>query len=113
MFSHEAHLRLAWINITKYGHQQAEVNVREQLYRYVCSQGAKDKFNLTLTLAAVKAVHHFVKRSHVNSFVEFMAEFPRLKYDFKALMDAHYGFDIYHSKRAKEQFLQPDLLAFS
>ena len=33
-FSHEAHLRLAWINIDRYGIEQAEKNIQNQLRKF-------------------------------------------------------------------------------
>lgn len=59
-FSHEAHIRLAWIHIGKYGLDQAEKNITTQLLQYVDFAGARDKYNATLTLAAVKAVYHLM-----------------------------------------------------
>ena len=111
-FSHEAHLRLAWINIDKYGIQQAEKNIQNQLQKFVEFVGAKDKYNMTLTLAAIKAVYHFTLKSKSDNFMDFITEFPRLKYNFKELMDFHYGFDIYNSEKAKTEFLKPDLIPF-
>ncbi|UOY07325.1 hypothetical protein L0P88_01930 [Muricauda sp. SCSIO 64092] len=111
-FSHEAHLRLAWIHIDNYGIEQAEKNIPYQLQKFVNHVGAKGKFNMTLTLAAVKAVYHFMLKSNSNNFKDFIAEFPRLKYNFKELMGHHYGFDIYHSNLAKTAFLEPDLIPF-
>lgn len=111
-FTHEAHLRLAWININKYGIEQAEKNIQNQLQKFVEFVGAKDKYNMTLTLAAIKAVYHFMLKSNSDNFKDFMTEFPRLKYNFKELMDYHYSFDIYNSKKAKMEFLEPDLVPF-
>ena len=111
-FSHEAHLRLAWIHIDRYGIGQAEKNIPYQLQKFVNYVGAKGKFNMTLTLAAVKAVYHFMLKSDADNFKDFSAEFPRLKYNFKELMDCHYGFDIYNSNLAKTEFLEPDLIPF-
>jgi hypothetical protein len=112
IFSHEAHLRLAWINIKKYGIMKAETNIQRQLRKYVTSVGAESKYNTTLTLAASKAVHHFMLKSESNDFQEFMIEFPRLKNNFRELMSCHYGFDIYNSEKAKMKFVEPDLLPF-
>ncbi len=111
-FSHEAHLRLAWININKYGIEQAEQNICSQLQKFVEFVGAKDKYNLTLTIAAIKAVYHFWLKSNADNFKDFITEFPRLKYSFKELMASHYGFDIYNSDKAKTEYLEPDLLPF-
>jgi hypothetical protein len=112
IFTHEAHLRLAWIHITQYGIEQAIENVSTQLQNFVGHVGAADKFNKTVTIAALHAVHHFIKRSETHTFQEFIMEFPRLKTDFKALMGAHYAFDIFKSDKAKVEFVQPDLLPF-
>lgn len=112
IFSHEAHLRLAWLNIKKYGIIKAEINLQGQLQEYVKSVGAANKYNTTLTLAAIKAVNHFMLKSDSDSFQEFILEYPRLKYNFKALMSYHYGFDIYKSESAKQKYLEPDLLPF-
>ena len=111
-FSHEAHLRLAWIHIERYGVVQAEKHIVQQLQRYVVHLGAQDKFNMTLTVAAIKAVYHFKTKATSTIFNDFIHEFPRLKTDFKVLMACHYSKDIYRSKTAKKRFLKPDVLPF-
>lgn len=112
IFSHEAHLRLVWIHINNYGVGEAIKNVQLQLQNFVTHIGAKDKYNATLTIAAVKAVNHFMLKSKSSNFEDFIQEFPRLKYNFKDLMAFHYGIDIYNSKEAKAMYLEPDLLPF-
>ena len=113
LFTHEAHLRLAWIHIKKYGTEKAIKNICQQLSNYVELIGAGDKYNKTLTVAAIKAVSHFNNKCELNSFTDFIEMFPRLKYNFKELMALHYQKDIYNSERAKREYLEPDLLAFS
>jgi len=113
LFSHEAHLRLAYLNIKKHGPTEAEQVIQEQLKRYVAHQGAQDKYNTTLTLAACKAVQHFMAKATAADFTGFITEFPRLKHNFKDLMSAHYSMDIYSSASAKSEFLAPDLLPFN
>ena len=112
VFSHEAHLRLAWIHIRHYGVQQAIENICFQLKAYVQQLGAAGKFNKTVTVAAVKAVNHFMLKSYADNFYDFIHEFPRLKYNFKDLMAFHYQTDIYNNQKAKTEFLEPDLLPF-
>jgi len=111
-FSHEAHLRLAWICIDRYGIKGAEKYVPIHLQKFVEFVGANDKYNMTLTIAAIKAVYHFRLKSKSNNFKDFITEFPRLKMNFKDLMSCHYGFDIYNSESAKKEFLEPDRMAF-
>lgn len=113
LFNHEAHLRLAWIHVTKYGEAKAIDNITSQLFSFVVSLGAIHKYNKTLTIAAIKAVNHFIGRSGADNFDEFIQQFPRLKFNFKELMGSHYGIDIFNSAIAKQQYLEPDLLPFS
>lgn len=111
-FTHEAHLRLAWIYINKYGIENAIKAILIQLKNFVEFAGAEDKFNTTLTVAATKAVHHFMLKSKATHFKGFITESPRLKYNFKELMACHYGFDIFNSTKAKHAYLKPDLIPF-
>ncbi|TYP71638.1 hypothetical protein [Aquimarina intermedia] len=112
LFTHEAHLRLAYLYIQRDGVTQAESIVSQQLQRYVQQLGASDKYNATLTQAAIKAVHHFIQKSTTDTFEGLLHEFPRLKTNFKALMSCHYSFDIYTNDAARRTFLTPDLLPF-
>ena len=112
LFTHEAHLRLAYIHINKYGVKLAERNITSQLKAFVIHLGALDKYNETLTLAAVKAVYHFTLKSKSSDFQSFVLEFPRLKSNFRELMASHYSVDIFNSNKAKKEFLEPDLLPF-
>lgn len=112
IFSHEAHLRLAWIHINNYGIDKACNNICKQLKQFDRTFGDGTKFNKTLTIAAIRAVYHFMLKSSSDDFLGFKSEFPRLFTDLKGLLDQHYGFDIYHSEEAKNFYLQPDILPF-
>ncbi|MFK2820041.1 hypothetical protein U0L90_07935 [Flavobacteriaceae sp. LMIT009] len=109
LFSHEAHLRLAWIHIKKYGVDQAIENIQSQLKKFVAHVGATDKYHTTLTIVAVRAVDHFMQKSNHTDFQTFIAAFPKLKTDFKALINSHYSFDIFENEKARKKFLEPDL----
>jgi hypothetical protein len=111
-FNHEAHIRLAWIHIDQSGIDEAIKIVCNQIFNYAKSLGVPDKFNKTVTIAAVKAVNHFMKRSRTKNFKDFMAEHSRLKYNFKDLLAQHYDIDIFNLEIAKSSFLEPDLLPF-
>ena len=112
LFTHEAHLRLAWIHITKYGVNTAIANITHQLQNFVGYAGAADKYNQTVTVAAIKAVNHFVAKKKINDFLDFITEYPRLKTAFRELMWQHYTTDIFKSEEAKRVFLEPELLSF-
>jgi hypothetical protein len=112
LFNHEAHPRLAWIYINRDGFDDAITHVCSQIINYATSLGAADKYNETVTVAAVKAVYHFYLKSKSDNFRDFIEEFPRLKTNFKDLLAQHYGIDIFNSDVAKCSFLEPDLLPF-
>ncbi|MEL6556893.1 MAG: hypothetical protein AAFQ94_01835 [Bacteroidota bacterium] len=111
-FSHEAHLRLAYIHIKRYGEKQAIANITHQIRAYAESLGAHDKYNHTVTIAAIKAVSHFMNKSDAATFKELIAQFPRLTKNFKELLFAHYSQDIFNLESARKEFLEPDLLPF-
>lgn len=112
LFSHEAHLRLAWIHIRQSGVEKAIEIINKQLFDFVNALGAGDKFNQTVTTAAIRAVYHFILKSNTSSFQEFILENPRLKNQFKDLLFSHYKTDIFKSEKAKREYLEPELLPF-
>lgn len=111
-FNHEAHLRLAWIHIHKYGADQACINICKQIQEYVKKHGASDKYNHTLTIAAVKAVNHFYQKSGKADFKSFIKINQQLLLDFKELMQSHYSMDIFKSEQAQKSYIEPDLSPF-
>lgn len=112
IFNHEAHLRLAWIHIYKYGLEKAIDNITSQLKQFTTKIGASHKFNKTLSVASIYVVHHFMKKSDADNFKEFISENPKLRYAFKDLLECHYQIDIFNSETAKTKYIEPDLLPF-
>lgn len=113
LFNHEAHLRLTWIQLEKYGFEKAIENIQTQILNYVTKLGAEDKFHVTLTHAAIHIVNHFKQQSTSDSFLNFITEFPKLKNNFKELINTHYSAEKLHSPGAKTEYLEPDLQPFS
>lgn len=111
-FTHEAHLRLAYLHIKKYGIKLAQNNIQNLLLNFVGYVGANEKYNKTLTIAATKVVYHFMLKAKSENFNEFLLEFPQLKDKFKDLIHSHYSFNIFESKKAKSEYLSPDLIPF-
>jgi len=112
LFTHEAHLRLAWLHIVKYGINKAEKNIAHQIKKYVAFVGAQDKYNETVTIAGIKAVNHFIKCSTTINFIDFIKENNCLMSDFKGLLLSHYSTNIFDSDKAKTEFIEPELEAF-
>jgi hypothetical protein len=108
-FSHEAHLRLGWIHIRLYGIDRAEKNVTAQLQNFVKYAKAEDKYHETVTITGLRTINYFMKKSNCATFMEFIKEFPQLKYNFKDLINSHYKNDVFSSPIAKSQYIKPDL----
>ena len=112
LFTHEAHLRLAWVHITKYGIDKAISNIVAQLVNYTIAIGEQTIYNETVTIAAVKIVFHFMLKSRADNFEEFIGDNSRLQHNFKDLIGSHYRTDIFSSESAKRAYLEPELLPF-
>ncbi|NMH86964.1 hypothetical protein [Flavivirga algicola] len=112
LFSHEAHLRLGWINIKNLGLKKGEENIQKQLQNFVIHVGAHDKYNKTVTIVAMKILNHFMQQSKTDNFKDFINENSKLKDNFKQLIANHYSNDIFKSEKAKTVFLEPDLIPF-
>lgn len=112
LFSHEAHLRLAYIHIKKYGAVRSEGHMTEQIKGYAESLGVYDKFNKTVTIASVRIMNHFMSSGESDDFYGLMNEFPVLLADFRSLLSRHYSFNVFGDKQAKKDFVVPDLIPF-
>ncbi|MFK5981294.1 MAG: hypothetical protein QM499_00145 [Flavobacteriaceae bacterium] len=85
-FNHEAHIRLAWIHIKKYGSAQACKNTCEQIKKFYIVFDKDKKFNTEITIASIMIVKQFIKKSNSDTFPEFIKEFPRLNSNFLELI---------------------------
>lgn len=112
LFTHEAHIRLAWIHLRRYGEKEAIRQICTQIKQFDHHHGNGTKYHETMTVAAVKVVQHFISKSKVSSFSDFLSEFPRLKTHFKELLDQHYSVNQLIQPEAKTTYFEPDLLPF-
>ncbi|MCB0633435.1 MAG: hypothetical protein R2824_29490 [Saprospiraceae bacterium] len=113
LFTHEAHLRLAWIHIRRYGVEYAADQICLQIKDFDRLHGDGTKFHKTLTVAAVRAVYHFMQKFRSDNFADFIVEFPRLKHSFKELLDFHYTAKRLQNQDARYEYVEPDLVPFS
>lgn len=107
LFTHEAHLRLAFIHIQKYGEQRAIENIRTQLKKYVVFAGEAGKYHETVTVNSIKIMAKQMSSSTINDFKKFIHTFPSLLNDFKTEINNRYDFDVFKSKEARESYVAP------
>lgn len=112
LFTHEAHLRLAWLHVTHYGVLQAIQNICPQIAAYDKVFGDGTKYHKTVTIASVFVIDHFIHKSTSSTFENFIAEFPRLRTHFRDILSQHYSTDIVKDARAKTRYFVPDLQPF-
>ena len=113
IFTHEAHLRLAYIYINKYGLDKAISKLSIQIADCDNKYGDGTKYNKTLTIASTNIMYHFVKKAKSSDFKNLLVEYPKLKNDFIGLLKSHYDLDILNSKKAVKEYLEPDLAPFN
>ena len=111
-FTHTAHLRLAWVLLRENSLQKTRELMCEQIRRFDQTHGDGTKFHRTLTEAAVQVVHHFSKRATGSSFPDLLAEFPRLRTDFKGLLLSHYSATTLFAEESAQTYAEPDVLVF-
>ena len=111
-FTHEAHLRLAYIHIKKYGIKQAIKNISNQIINFDDKFGDGTKFNKRLTIASAKIVEHFMEKTTASDFKSMLLEFPILRSNFCELLKEHYKLDFF-KKEKEEDYLENNLVAFS
>ena len=98
LFTHKAHLRLAWLQIRLHGVEKASENCCVQISGFASFHGDDQKFNKTITTAAVYAVHHFMNEE--IRYEEFISNNPRLLSDLKILINSHYSYDVFDVAKA-------------
>lgn len=113
IFTHEAHLRLAYIYINKYGLDIAIDKLSIQIADCDNKYGDGTKYNKTLTIASTKIMHHFIEKAQSTDFNSLLREFPKLKLDFAGIIKSHYALNIFNSDKAKQEYLEPDLASFN
>lgn len=108
-FGHRAHLRVAYVYLTRQSRDDAARAVRQGLTTFLAANGLPaNKYHETLTRAWVMAVHHFMQRSPATqSADEFIDGNPELLDP--AIMLTHYSRDVLFSTAARESFVPPDM----
>lgn len=112
LFSHEAHIRLAWNVLQKMDLKEAENRIRFLLMTYVSHLGLNTKYHETITLASIRLVRNGVQTTEALTCAEFLLSNPILISDFKTQLLRHYSKELLFSESARQSFVEPDLLPF-
>jgi hypothetical protein len=107
-FTHEAHVRLAYVYLVESDVESAVRRMREALLNFLERNDIpRSKFHETITRAWVLAVRHFMDRSASTSSDDFIAKNRELL-DSKIML-THYSASVLFSPDARSSFVEPDL----
>lgn len=108
-FSHELHVRLAYVYLSRASQEEAVQAMRTWTFRYLAHHDIDpSKYNETLTRAWMLAVRHFMVRTPGSrSSEDFVAQNPQIL-DSRIMM-THYTKDLLWSEAARRDFVEPDL----
>ncbi len=106
-FPHRAHLRMAWIYVTRLGPEVAVERAARGVRRLAAAHGHETRYHDTMTRAWVYTVAAAVRQHPSSDFAEFLAANPDLL-DRQRLL-RHYSPDLLASPRARAVWLAPNL----
>jgi hypothetical protein len=107
-FTHQAHVRLAYVYLVEGDVESAVQRMREALLGFLEHHGLpRSKFHETITRAWVLAVRHFMNKSSSASASDFITRNPELLDS--RIMLTHYSASVLFSAEAREAFVEPDL----
>ncbi|MET2984157.1 hypothetical protein [Aureibaculum conchae] len=86
LVTYEAHLRLAYIHVKKYGIKKAAVTLYKQLTAFNTKFGHVLILSKANIKAFVKLIYDFIKKATTTSFRGLLLEFPDLKTHLSALL---------------------------
>jgi hypothetical protein len=107
-FGHRDHLRLAWLALQQSGSlEQAQASVSAAVELMARAHGVPQRYNRTVTDAWVRIVSHCHNDGGPATFADLLALYPWLLD--KRLLMRHYTSRTLASRRAREQWVSPDL----
>lgn len=118
MFNHEAHIRIAYLYILKYGIRDAIKKLSSELKNYIESESRngqyyekknKKFYNATLTIASMKIVEQRIMKTNSQNFNTFIEKNKDLQEDFIQIIWSHYRDNNLHSEIARYVYIEPDI----
>lgn len=107
-WTHEAHVRMAWLYLTRLPFDQAVQRARAGIRAYNAAQGNHTGYHDTVTVAFVRLIA--ARLTAGEGFVAFLARNPDLLDRHRPSLGRHYSRATLESAAARERFVEPDLL---
>lgn len=110
-WTHEAHLRVAWLHVTRYSIDEAHLRMRAGIIRlnerHGLVESAERGYFETLTRAWLVLVLAAQRETHADSSTALLAAAPDLLDRARPLR--HYSRQLLETARARAIFVEPDL----
>lgn len=108
-FDHAAHLRVAYVYLCETSSAAASDRMKDSLLNFLAHINADPgKYHMTLTVAWMHAVRHFMKQTRASScFADFIDRHPVLLDP--EIMLTHYTAGTLFSDTARTTFVAPDI----
>jgi hypothetical protein len=108
-FNHHAHLRLAYVYLSKHTTETAYGMMRNTLLNFLECRGIdKAKYHDTMTRAWILAVRHFMENTPDSESSASFIEKNSILLDTKIML-THYSPEVFFSNEARATFLEPNL----
>lgn len=110
-FSHQGHLRLAWLYFNGYDESTAMRKISSGINGYANSLGAKDKYHATITDAMSRIVCTRIKQATNSDWESFINNNQDLLVDAMGLLLRHYSRERLFSDEARISVVPADIKA--
>ena len=89
LLTDEAYLRLIYLYINMYPSEMAGPVLCTDIAIHLQEKNSESWFKIDHILQSIEIVNDFMIRTSAKNFIEFITEFPILKYGFKSLFDSY------------------------
>jgi hypothetical protein len=108
-WSHEAHVRMAWLYLVRESFERALSMIRNGIRRYNASVSNSPGYHETVTQAYALLIASRVRNGSSKSFDDFKHRYPELFDPQKPILLRHYRKETLDSAEARQGFLPADL----
>ena len=109
-FSHQQHVRVAWLFVRRHGMPGAMTSFSDALRRFANAKGAHNLFHVTITWAYLLIIHERQETCRAMTWDSFAADNADLLAWKPSLLDRFYTAETLWSERARRSFVMPDRL---
>ncbi len=105
-WTHEAHVRMAWLYLTRFPAAEALERVRTGIQKLNTKIGSPDGYHETITVAFVRVIAARLEPG--EDFPAFRERNPELFDRTLSALLRHYSKERLHSPEARKEFIDPD-----